>query len=221
MKENITLTFSKLTELSKRYSVKQIAAIYDPDFDVKDTHTISSTYKKADKLNDYEVINLLHQKYDMMAILDFDSSGLPESTMKEANRSFEEIYKFVNEVVPEAHLDRSLKRWHDRKINNCERMYGGKSLRGCFEIKKNGSVVFHVRKYLFRTSNDNARMVAKNLGYPEENIYDPVPVLIDWTCKQPGMKNEIIKLLLTMPDKLPIPIEDISDMMCGKIQMTI
>ena len=46
MKENITLTFSKLTELSKRYSVKQIAAIYDPDFDVKDTHTISSTYKK-------------------------------------------------------------------------------------------------------------------------------------------------------------------------------
>ena len=42
----------------------------------------------------------------MMAILDFDSSGLPESTMEEANRSFEEIYKFVNEVVPEAHLDR-------------------------------------------------------------------------------------------------------------------
>ena len=109
MKENITLTFSKLTELSKRYSVKQIAAIYDPDFDVKDTHTISSTYKKADKLNDHEVINLLHQKYDMMAILDFDSSGLPESTMEEANRSFEEIYKFVNEVVHEAHLDRSLK----------------------------------------------------------------------------------------------------------------
>ena len=183
MKENITLTFSKLTELSKRYSVKQIAAIYDPDFDVKDAHTISSTYKKADKLNDYEVINLLHQKYDMMAILDFDSSGLPESTMEEANRSFEEIYKFVNEVVPEAHLDRSLKRWHDRKINNCDRMYGGKSLRGCFEIKKNGSVIFHVRKYLFRTSNDNARMVAKNLGYSEENIYDPVPVLIDWSCK--------------------------------------
>ena len=156
-----------------------------------------------------------------MTTFDFDSSGLPESTMEEANRSFEEIYKFVNEVVPEAHLDRSLKRWHDRKINNCDRMYGGKSLRGCFEIKKNGSVIFHVRKYLFRTSNDNARMIAKNLGYPEENIYDPVPVLIDWTCKQPGMKNEVINLLLTMPDKLPIPVKDISDMMCSKIQMTI
>ena len=115
----------------------------------------------------------------MMAILDFDSSGLPESTMEEANRSFEEIYKFVNEVVPKAQLTNSKARWSNRKTFNSERMYGGKSLRGCFEIKKNGSVIFHVRKYLFRTSNDNARMVAKNLGYPEENIYDPVPVLID------------------------------------------
>lgn len=216
------IPISTMLEMTQRYRPKELEIIYDPDFDGEEyKNRVVQLYKKADRLNDWVVLNILVEKYDMASIMSFDYSGLPESTLEEANQSFEEIYEFIKKIVPTYEVSKMKHRNYARKNMGQVRQVGGRHMRTCFTTDKDGNPIFHIRKYLFITNSDNVRKIATKLDCPKDIWCGLITDLIEWCCKQEKIKEATLELLMTFPDTESMPIEDVSDMLVGLTQISV
>lgn len=209
-------------EHSQKYTPAQMQILYG-DVSRDDGRyklQIKNLYEKADKLNDNAAMEILSSRYDMTAIFENDISGLPQVTKEQTDKAFDEIYNEIKKINP--YVDQYQINKRDMRIrklysdNKRRRMHGSTTFQSCFKIVDN-KVYFSLRSYLYKTSTENVKMIARAMECPKEVLTYIVPDLIDWCLKQPFIKEEVISFLRLFPDNKPIPLEDIVDMENGKI----
>ena len=82
-------------------------------------------------------------------------------------------------------------------------------------------MIFHIRTYLYRCDGETVRKIATLLDCPSDIKYGLIPTLIDWILKQPKVKSVTLAVLKTIPDKKPMPLEDVIEIEQGIVEMRI
>lgn len=211
---------TKVIELSKNYTSRQIELILkDEVCNGVPPNEVITIYERATKLEDEFVLNLICTNYNL-ALFYQNAFGLPESTLEEANAAFDEIYEFIHKIAKPQDIEKMKRRYRVRKNNNCTRKYGGKTYAKCF-TKSSNKVIFHIRTYLYRCDGETVRKIATLLDCPSDIKHGLIPTLIDWILKQPKVKSVTLAVLKTIPDKKPMPLEDVIEIEQGIIEMRI
>lgn len=159
---------SVVIEQSQRYTNQQMRLIYEDDIvlDMYTKRSIKLLYEKAESLNDETTTSLLAQKYDMMAIFERDISGLPQVSNEQVDVAFEDIYEFIKDINPYSDSFIINRRNADiTKLNKNprNRTYGSHVFKTCFKKTKDG-VFFSMKSYLYKTSTETVRCLARMLN---------------------------------------------------------
>ena len=215
---------SVILEQSQRYTNSQLKYLYDENITLTPMakHSIKKLYTKAESLGDETVMDILVNKYDMLAIFDDDVSGLPQVTKESTDKAFKDIYELIKKINPYddevsiAKRDNSIKKYNKKGYRN--RRYGGNVFRDCFK-EIDGKMTFCIRKYLYKTSTENVRNIAKLLDIDKGKLTILFPELIELILEEKLLNRTLLRYLRLVPDPCPIPLEDIVDMEQGKTQM--
>lgn len=219
------IPISVILEQTSRYTPSQMKLLYEDNIDLNkyNANQIKILYRKAEGLHDETTLKIITDKYDMFSIFEDDLSGLPNVSVDDTEKSFEEIYEFIKSINPKCDMKLINKR--NKRIEKItkkkreHRRYGSSIFRTCYKTNGN-KVIFSMKSYLYKTTPANVYKIADMLECPTKVKASIFPEIVDWILIQKDVKETIVIFLRKMPDRCPIPLEDVVDMENGKITLT-